>query len=62
MIQFGIEKHSIKNFIAKAAKSFPLTEFQISEILKFIENQFNAFEMKKPKEPEVSKIVKIGKS
>jgi hypothetical protein len=44
MIHFGIEKQTIKNFTAKAAKSFPLSEVQVTEILKFVEHQFNSFE------------------
>jgi hypothetical protein len=43
MIQFGIEKQAIKNFTAKAAKSFPLSEVQVAEILKFVENQYYSF-------------------
>ena len=39
MLNFGIEKHYVKNFIAKAAKTFPLTEFQITEIIRFVDNQ-----------------------
>lgn len=36
MIQFGLEKQSIKNFTVKAAKVYPLNEHQITEILKFV--------------------------
>ena len=39
MISFGIEKQNTKNFIAKAAKIFPLTEFQVTEIIRFVDNQ-----------------------
>lgn len=42
MLNFGIEKHHTKNFIAKAAKIFPLTEFQVTEIIRFIDNQSKA--------------------
>ena len=72
MVQFGIEKQAIKNFVAKAAKSFPLNETQITEILKFVENQHNNFDqVKKRTEAEVpkpdqrpsepGKILKFGK-
>jgi len=57
MVQFGMEKQAIKNFVAKAAKSFPLNELQVTEILKFVENQRNHAELarKKVTEPEVPK-------
>lgn len=49
MVHFGIEKQTTKNFIAKAAKSFPLGEMQVTEILKFVENQHNTAEARSKK-------------
>ena len=51
MIDWGIEKHSVKNLIAKMAKTFAsLTEAQVAELLKVIETAFENHEkMKKNK-------------
>lgn len=72
MVQFGIEKQTIKNFVAKAAKSFPLGELQVTEILKFVENQHHSAEQQRRKDieqkaetakpAEPSKILKFGSS
>lgn len=44
MIGCGIDKYTIKNTIAKMAKSFGLAENQTGDLLKFIEAGFEKYE------------------
>lgn len=41
MVNFGLEKHSIKNLVGKIAKTFGLLkEAQVAELLKVIETAY----------------------
>ena len=53
MIDWGIEKHSIKNLVAKMAKTFAtLSETQIAEMLKMIETAYENHEKVKKNKKE----------
>lgn len=49
MIGCGIDKYTIKNTIAKMAKSFGLAENQTGDLLKFIEAGFEKYEKERGK-------------